>query len=102
MRAIAESGGAFVAVADEEILDSITLLARKAGVFGEPAGVAGAAGVRRAVELGIIGRNESVALVMTGNGLKDIQNAMRAAGSAVAVQPEIDEVREAVLASAAV
>jgi threonine synthase len=100
MRAVTESGGAFVAVADEEILDSITLLARKAGVFGEPAGVAGAAGVRRAVAEGTIGRGESVALVMTGNGLKDIQSAMRAAGCAINVKPEIDEVREAVLATA--
>jgi threonine synthase len=44
MRAVTESGGAFIAVSDEEILASITMLARKAGVFGEPAGVAGAAG----------------------------------------------------------
>jgi threonine synthase len=101
MRAVIESGGAFVAVTDEEILESITLLARKAGVFGEPAGVAGAAGIRRAVATGIIGHSESVALVMTGNGLKDIQSAMHAAGSAVTVKPEIDEVREAVLAAAA-
>jgi threonine synthase len=101
MRAVTESGGAFVAVADEEILESITLLARKAGVFGEPAGVAGAAGVRRAVATGIIGHSESVALVMTGNGLKDIQSAIRAAGHAISVRPEIDEVREAVLATAA-
>jgi threonine synthase len=97
IRAITESGGAFVAVADEEILESITLMARKAGVFGEPAGVAGAAGVRLAVAEGIIGRKESVALIMTGNGLKDIQSAMRAAGSAIAVKPEIEEVHEAVL-----
>ena len=34
---------------------------------------------------------------MTGNGLKDIQSAMRAAGSAIAVKPEIEEVHEAVL-----
>jgi threonine synthase len=102
MRAVAESGGAFVAVADEEILESITLMARKAGVFGEPAGVAGAAGVRRAVAEGIIGHSESVALVMTGNGLKDIQSAMRAAGNAIKIKPEMDEVREAVLAPAAI
>ena len=52
MRAVTESGGAFVAVSDEEILESIPLLARKAGVFGEPAGVAGAAGVKQAVDFG--------------------------------------------------
>ncbi len=101
MRAVTESGGAFMAVADEEILASITMLARKAGVFGEPAGVAGAAGVKRAVELGIIGHSESAALIVTGNGLKDIQSAIRAAGRAIAVRPEMEEVRAAVFAAAA-
>jgi hypothetical protein len=39
---------------------------------------------------------------MTGNGLKDIQSAMRAAGNAIKIKPEMDEVREAVLAPAAI
>jgi threonine synthase len=101
MKAVNESGGAFIAVADEEILESINVVARKAGVFGEPAGVAGAAGIRRAVATGIMGRNETAALIVTGNGLKDVQSAVRAAGKAIAVRPEIDEIREAVLATAA-
>jgi threonine synthase len=100
MRAVNESGGAFVAVSDEEILESIAVLARKAGIFGEPAGVAGAAGVRRAVASGIIGHSETAVLIMTGNGLKDIQSAMRVAGRAIAVQPEMEKVREAVFATA--
>src|ERR1035437_245625 len=100
MSAVMESGGAFVSVSDEEILQAIPMLARKAGVFGEPAGVAGAAGVRRAVELGIINHSETVAIVMTGNGLKDIQSAIRAAGRTIAVQPNMEEVRNAVRAAA--
>jgi threonine synthase len=96
MRTVTESGGAFVSVLDEEILESIPMLARKAGVFGEPAGVASAAGVRRAVELRIIGRSESVAIIMTGNGLKDIQSAMRASGRVIQVRPEMEEIRKAV------
>jgi threonine synthase len=100
MSAVTESGGAFVAVSDEEILQSIPMLARKAGVFGEPAGVAGAAGVRRAVELGIIDRSESVAIIITGNGLKDIQSAIRAVGCAISVQPDLEEVRQVVRAAA--
>jgi len=96
MRAVTESGGAFVSVSDEAILQSIPTLARKASVFGEPAGVAGVAGVKRAVELGLIARSESVALIMTGNGLKDIQSAMRAVGQTIRVRPDINEVREAV------
>jgi threonine synthase len=99
MSAVTESGGAFVSVSDEEILQAIPMLARKAGVFGEPAGVAGAAGVRRAVELGIINHSETVAIVMTGNGLKDIQSAIRAAGRTIAVQPSMEEVRKAVSAA---
>jgi threonine synthase len=96
MGAVTESGGAFISVSDEEILESIPMLARKAGVFGEPAGAAGAAGVKRAVELGLIGHSESVAIIMTGNGLKDIQSAMRAVGRAIQVRPDMEDVRKAV------
>jgi len=99
MSAITESGGAFISVTDEEILGSIPLLAQTAGVFGEPAGVAGAAGVMRGVATGVIHRSESVALVMTGNGLKDIQSAMRAVGKTIAVRPEMEEVRRVVEAT---
>jgi threonine synthase len=102
MSAVTESGGAFVSVTDEEILQSIPMLAQKAGVFGEPAGVAGVAGVSRAVELGVIDRSESVAIVITGNGLKDIESAIRAAGSTIQVQPDMEEVRRALGAAAPV
>jgi len=102
MNAVTESGGAFVAVPDEEILKSIPLLARKAGVFGEPAGVAGVAGVKRALELGIVQAHETVALIMTGNGLKDIQSAVRAVANPVVVKPEMEEIRKAVEVSVAI
>jgi threonine synthase len=99
MRAVTESGGAFVSVSDDEILRAIPMLARKAGVFGEPAGVAGAAGVRRAVESGIMSPSESVAIIVTGNGLKDIQSAIRAVGRPISVKPDIAEVRKVVEAT---
>jgi threonine synthase len=101
MRAVTESGGAFVSVTDKEILDAIPLLARKAGVFGEPAGVAGVAGVRQAVELGLIHPSESVALIMTGNGLKDVESAMCAVGRTIQVRPEMEDVRRAVAVATA-
>jgi threonine synthase len=72
------------------------MMARKAGVFGEPAGVAGAAGVKRAVASGIIDLSESVVIVMTGNGLKDVQSAVRAVGRATSVRPDMEEVRTVV------
>lgn len=95
LRGVTESSGAFVTVDDEEILASINLLARKAGVFGEPAGVAGVAGVRQAVKEGIIDSAEIVAIMITGNGLKDIQSAIKAAGQPILIRPDVEEVRKA-------
>lgn len=93
MHAIQASEGSFITVTDEEILEAMTTLARKAAVFGEPAGVAGVAGVRKAVEQGIIQQNESVAIIITGNGLKDIQNAIKAAGEPCRIAPSISAVK---------
>lgn len=95
MNAILESDGAFISVTDEEILWSIRILARKAAVFGEPAGVAGGAGVKKAVEQGIIAANETVALLVTGNGLKDIQSAIQACGSPIRIAPKLSAVQAA-------
>jgi threonine synthase len=67
-----------------------------AGVFGEPAGVAGVAGVRRAVESGVIDRGESVAIIMTGNGLKDVRSAMRAVGGTIHVRRDMKDIRRAI------
>ncbi len=94
-RAIAQirvSGGAMVAVSDDDILEAMRLTARLGGVFGEPAGVAGVAGVRQAVAEGIIARTDSILVVMTGNGLKDIQSARRAAGQELKIDPSLDAV----------
>ena len=95
MKAIVESGGAFISVTDEEILWSIRTLARKAAVFGEPAGVAGVAGVKKAAERGLIAAGETVALLITGNGLKDIQSAVQAAGSPTRIAPSLSAVKKA-------
>jgi threonine synthase len=80
LRAVRQSGGALVAVPDEAILDAMRAAGRRAGLFGEPAGVAGLAGLRAAVEKGIAGRRQSALAVVTGSGLKDARTAMRAAG----------------------
>lgn len=84
------SGGDMIAVRDEEILEAMRLTARLGGVFGEPAGVAGVAGLKKAVVLGIVKANESAVAVITGNGLKDIASAKRAAGEAIDVEPTLE------------
>ena len=88
-RAVRDSGGAWVAVSDDEILDAMRLLGRTEGVFGEPAGVTATAGVKKAVQTGVIGPEESVTVISTGSGLKDVKNAMLAAGEPFKCEPDI-------------
>jgi threonine synthase len=67
---IAESGGWGEDVSDQEIIDSIKLLARTEGIFAETAGGVTLACTIKLIESGKIGKNESTVLCITGNGLK--------------------------------
>jgi threonine synthase len=71
LRALKESGGCAISVTDEEIVSAMLLLSREAGVFAEPAGATGLAGLRSALGQGMIGKDETVAVLITGSGLKD-------------------------------
>lgn len=95
LSAIRESGGVVVNVSDEEILAAMRLLGRTCGVFGEPAGVTGTAGVKKALELGLIDPGSTVVSVVTGNGLKDTQNGIKAAGEPMLVKPAMEELLSA-------
>lgn len=90
VNAVRESDGVAVNVSDEEILGAMRLLGRAQGVFGEPAGVTGTAGVKKALELGLISPESTVVSIVTGNGLKDVAGGIRAAGKPVSVPPELD------------
>jgi threonine synthase len=85
---ITTSSGAMIAVSDDEILDAMRTTARLAGVFGEPAGVAGVAGLKKAVSERIIDRDSSAVVIITGNGLKDIQSAKQATGQPIDIEPD--------------
>jgi threonine synthase len=78
LRAVRETKGRYVAVSDEEILEAMRLLGREAGVFAEPAGAAGFAGLQKLVREGQVGPEERVVVLVTGNGLKDVDSAIRA------------------------
>jgi threonine synthase len=80
LAAIRESGGITINVSDEEILAAMRLLGKSAGIFGEPAGVAGTAGLKKAAERNLIPEDSLVVSLVTGNGLKDIVSAQKAAG----------------------
>lgn len=91
LRAVRESGGTMVAVPDEAILDAMRELGRTSGIFGEPAGVTGMAGLKVLVEKGVIGADEKVVAIVTGNGLKDVKNAISAVGDPIKVEPSLQE-----------
>ena len=84
------SHGDMIAVSDEEIFEAMKTTARLAGVFGEPAGVTASAGLKKAIEQKIIKPNETALVMVTGNGLKDIQSAKQAAGEPISLPPTID------------
>ena len=90
LKAIQESNGVTVNVSDEEIMEAMRLLGRNAGVFAEPAGAAGTAGIKKAVESGLIEKDATVVSIVTGNGLKDVTNAIRAAGEPMSIAPDMD------------
>lgn len=90
LRAVSASNGAWIAVSDEDILATMGILGRSEGVFGEPAGVTATAGVMKAVQQGIIKPNETVTTISTGSGLKDVKNALRAAGRPHKCAPSIE------------
>jgi threonine synthase len=88
---VKRNGGGFVTVSDDEILDAIVTLARRTGVFAEPAGAASFAGLRRLAKEGRL-QGDSAAIVVSGNGLKDVVSARRVAGEPIPIEPELKEI----------
>ena len=74
-----ESGGSIGTVSDEEILEAYKLLARKEGIFCEPASAASLAGVIKAARAGEDLSERTAVCIITGHGLKDPAVAMELA-----------------------
>ena len=73
-----ESGGLIEAVTDEEILAAYRFLAEREGVFCEPASAAGVAGIMKLKRANprSVPQNSRIVCILTGNGLKDPDNAI--------------------------
>ena len=70
LQTVRSTGGSGTKVSDEEIVAAIRLLAETEGIFTEPAGGTTLAGTIDLVNRGVIGRDESVVVCVTGNGYK--------------------------------
>ncbi|HLG14695.1 MAG TPA: threonine synthase [Blastocatellia bacterium] len=94
VRAVRESGGRGVKVSDDDLVAAIARLARATGVFAEPAGAACFAGFVKMCEHGEVTSTDRVLLLVTGNGLKDIDSARRAMNEPLRVRRDFDEVED--------
>jgi len=74
-RAILESGGQGFLVSDEDILQAQKSLSENTGLFAEPAAAAAYAGFMQASDRQVIREDETVVILNTGSGLKDIASA---------------------------
>ena len=95
LRAVKASEGAILAVSDDSILEAAKDIAAATGVFAEPTGAAGYAGILEAKAKGILGARDRVLLVVTGNGLKDVGGASKKAPEAHTIGVSLDDCRRA-------
>jgi threonine synthase len=88
VQAVRASGGFGIPVEDADILAAIPEVARLSGVFGEPAGVAAYAGLKRAVEMGRLDPDITALVMVTGNGLKDIAAVLKLVAEPRVIPPD--------------
>ena len=98
LQAVKKTNGLFISVTDEQILSSQIELARKTGVFAEPAASAAFAGVKKLANNNKLQSNERVALFITGNGLKDINTIINTQKNRIfQIPPDIYAVEKSIL-----
>jgi len=90
-----ESGGMIDLVSDDQILAAQKLLATEAGIFGEPASAAPLAGLLKLAAGGTTFPGKRIVCVVTGNGLKDTETALRNAPPFLELPPDTRRVEEA-------
>ncbi len=96
LRAVRDTGGEFVTVSDEEILEAMRTLGRLTGIFAEPAGAAPMAGLLKMLREGRLSPEDRLVVLVTGNGLKDVSSAIKAAGTPHRIDPDVGDLKRLV------
>ena len=78
-----ESKGMIGSVTDEKIVEAYKMLASTEGILCEPASAASVAGLIQAHANGLVQAGTDIVCVLTGNGLKDPDNAIKYSNSDV-------------------
>lgn len=95
LRALYKTDGYGVVVSDRDIVEAMRMLAGLEGVFAEPSGAAGLAGLVKAVENGEVDRDEVVVVLVTGHGLKDPDIVRKTAPEPPLINPDVEEFKKA-------
>jgi threonine synthase len=69
------------------------LLVSKEGIFAEPGGAAPVAGLIRLIETRVINRHDEVCCVITGNGLKVPEAALKKGLRPSLIEPTLEALR---------
>lgn len=78
-----QSNGSIDTVSDEEIMEAYGLLARREGIFCEPASAASLAGLIKLHRQNVDLSDKRIVCVITGNGLKDVDLVHQQRGNPV-------------------
>src|ERR1700730_9034866 len=89
IRAMKQTGGTAEDCSDEEIISAIRLLAETEGIFAETAGGVTLACAQKLIANGVIPRDESIALCITGYGLKTQEAIAGHVGSPSVIRPNL-------------
>ena len=90
-----ESGGIIDMVSDDKILAAQRIMASEAGVFGEPASAAPLAGLIKLTNRGANFTGKIIVCVVTGNGLKDTETALKKTPKIMELPADIKAVEKA-------
>ncbi|MHA1449169.1 MAG: threonine synthase [Candidatus Hodarchaeales archaeon] len=93
LKAIYDSNGTGVSVTEEAILRTQNWLAKDEGIFGEPSGTAGLAGLEQLINAGTIDSGDRIVVPVTGTGFKDPEVVMESQGVAPCIPPSIEKLR---------
>jgi len=92
--AIKRSGGTAETVNDAEILEAVKRLARSEGIFAEPSGAAGLAGLKKLLDGGVVSRSDVVVVEVTGGGLKDVATALKMVERPEVIEPKLEQLQK--------
>jgi threonine synthase len=93
---VRRTGGAVADVTDEEIIDSMRLLARTEGIFGETAGGVTLGVLRKLLAAGQLDPGAETVIINSGDGLKTLDAIVPVVDVPAAIRPTLEAFQEAV------